>query len=297
MGCFIAGPAAASTIELNLDSCLLFSDHIYYSDTRMFAIEEQMNFKKGMSLLYTDVISVANSQPAIGGGLPGAGAVKSQKRVFPIPISNFSVKNLFTCWNTGDYSGLATTAEIGTNSNKLFGKYALVNSPRSYDIQLRINDQLHYPQDLVSDSLKFSECEYVYGSPANIGCGMYSYNGSNNQDGGYTFYSNGSGFFPQTKTGGYTFWGPDGGPGINCARNLTGNNHFLGINVSNIYGDNNQDTIIIGQKPVEILVTWYVNSDGDLALNNITFAECVKMFSIDAGEVVITDQVRQLQAQ
>ena len=292
LGCFVGGPSATSTMELNLDTCLLFSDHLYYSDARMFQIEEQMNFKSGMSLLYTDVISVVNSQPKIGGALPGATVTKSNKRVFPIPISNYSVKNLFTCWNTSDYAGSAHTADTGTHSNRLFGKYAMLNSPRPYDIQIRINDQLHYPQDLVSDALKFSESEYVYGSPANLACGLYSYNGSNNGKNGFTFYGNNSGFFPSTSGANYTFWG-----GINCARNLTGNCHFLGVNVSNIYGDNNNDTIIIGQKPVELLVTWYANSDGDLDLNNITFAECVKMFSIDAGEVVITDQVRQLQAQ
>ena len=296
LGCFKDGPGAGSTVELNLDSCLLFSDHLYYSDTRMFQIEEQMNFKNGMSLLYTDVISVVNSQPKVG-SVPGAGATATIKKVFPIPISNFSVKNLFTCWNTTDYTGSTQTASTGTNSNKLLGKYALLNSPKPYHIQVRINDELHYPQDLVSDALKFSECEYVYGSPANLCCGMYSYNGSNSGTGGYNFQANNSGFFSQEVGTNYNFWGSTGGAGINVARNLTGCNHFLGINVSNMYGDNNQDTIIVGQKPVELLVDWFVNEDGDVALNNITFAECVKMFSLDSGEVIITDQVRHIQAQ
>ena len=299
IGCFTGAEGARAdanaTISLNLDSCLLYSDHLYYSDTRMFQIEESMNDQKGMALLYTDVISVVNSQPKLGSAA-SATTTNANKRIFQLPVSNYSIKNVFTCWNCPDYSSSdALKNSVGNFSNSLFGKYALLNSPRPYSLQLRINDELFFPQDLVSDSLKFSEAEYVYASPANLACGLYSFNGSNNGTAGYNFQANGSGFFPD-PTGGadanYTFWG-----GINTARNLTGNLHFAAVNVSNIYGDNNNDTILVQQKPIELLVTWYNNEDADLDLNNFSFMEVVKMFSLNAGEVVITDQVRQIQVQ
>ena len=297
IGCFIGADGARAdanaTMALNLDTCLLYSDHLYYSDTRMFQIEESMNDQKGMALLYTDVISVVSNQSALGGVAP-AGETKPNKRIFQLPVSNYSLKNIFTCFQCPDYSGASAgyKTKVGTYSNSLFGKYALLNSPRPYELQLRINDALHYPQNLVSDSLKFSECEYVYASPANLACGLYSYNGSNSGKDGYDFYANGSGFFPTAQDATYSFWG-----GISTAYNMTGNLHFTGINVSNIYGDNNNDTILVQQKPIELLTTWYINSDADLALNNYTFMEVVKMFSLNAGEVVINDHVRQLQVQ
>ncbi len=292
LACFTAGPGANATAQLVLDKCLLFSDHLYYTDTRMFEIEESMNANKGMALLYTDLISVVNNQPAFAAGT--ATTTTSQNFIFQIPISNYSVKNLFTCWNCKDYSGLqgALPAEIGAFSNKLLGKYALMNSVRPYEINVRINDELHYPQKLISNALKFNECEYCYGSPPCLSAGIYSFNGSNNGAGGFVFQDNNSGFFANEVGINYKFYS-----NIHLARNLTGSLHFLGINVSNMYGDDNRDTILVNQKPVELDVTWFNNADSNLELNNFTFAEVVKMFSMKDGEIVIQDQVNQIQVQ
>ena len=292
LACFTSGPNAGATAELVLDKCLLFSDHLYYTDSRMFAIEESMNNSKGMALLYTDLISVVNNQPAFALGT--ATSTSSQNFVFQVPISNYSVKNIFTCWNCKDYGGLQGTlpTEIGIGSNKLFGKYALMNSVKPYEINVRVNDELHYPQKLISNALKFNESEYVYGSPPCLSAGLYSFNGSNNNTAGYSFQDNDSGFFSNKNDANYSFFN-----GIHLARNLTGSLHFLGINLSNFYGDSNKDSILINQKPVELDITWYNNADSALEYNNFTFAEVVKMFSLNSGEVVIQDQVNQVQIQ
>ncbi len=305
-----ARASATSTAALVKDTCLLFSDHLYYTDTRMFQIEESMNASKGMALLYTDLISVNNFQPKLTvaeGGTPAAGTTTPKKLNFQIPVSNYSLKNIFTCWNCIDYTGLNATAVnpttgltdvnlpqiIGAFSNSLYGKYGLVNSPRPYDIQIRVNDELHFPQDLISNALKFNECEYVYGSPVNLACGLYSFNGSNSgvASDGYQFKANLCGFFPDNPVD-YNFWG-----GIQLDRNLTAFQHFLGINLSTVYGDSNQDSILVNQKPMELLVNWYYNNDMNCDLHNITFCEVVKMFSMKDGQVVIQDHVTQLQRQ
>ena len=157
---------------------------------------------------------------------------------------------------------------------------------------MRINDELFYPQPIVSNALKYNETGYTYNSPLNLCCGMYSYNGSNSGTAGYDLAANNSGFFP-TNTN-FTFFG-----GINQLLNLTGNCHSLGINVSNTLGDSDAPgaSILVNQKPIELIVTWFNNPDSNLAYQNITFCEVLKMLSIKDGQVQIQDQIRTLQAQ
>ena len=112
--------------------CVAFADYLYYTDERMFEIEESMNDDKGMSLIYTDLIQVVNSQPSIVN--PGAGNIGNVNFVFQVPVSNYQVKNMFIAWSpNGNLHASAsdTTSQHPANqafSNAVFGKYSMMNS-------------------------------------------------------------------------------------------------------------------------------------------------------------------------
>tara|TARA_R100000353_G_scaffold176011_1_gene148273 strand:- start:1740 stop:3326 length:1587 start_codon:yes stop_codon:yes gene_type:complete len=289
--------SAHGGVRLITEELLLFADYLYYTDERMFQVEESMNDEKGMSMIYTDLIQVVNAQPALA-PTPGAGNLGNVNFNFQVPVSNYQVKNLFICWNpNGDLnaSGSDPTSRHPANqafSNAVFGKYAMMNSVKPYNIQCRVNDELVFPQPLVNDPLKAQESGYVYGSPVQIHTGMYSRNGTTTETG---VYSQSASYYPESANGAnnkYNFCG-----GMNLRNMMTNNFHFLGINLSTLYGDSNRDAELISQKPIEITGQFPVNDTTNINYNNYVFCEITKLFSLKAGNVVIRDGVNQLQRQ
>ena len=287
---------AGQSAELVLDELLLFADYLYYTDERMFEIEESMNDDKGMSLIYTDLIQVVNAQPSIVN--PGAGNLGNANFAFQVPVSNYQVKNMFIAWIPN--GNLQTSASDPTSrhpanqafSNAVFGKYAMMNSVKPYTIQCRVNDELIFPQPLVNDPLKAQESSYVYGSPVNLHTGMYSRNGATLETG---VYSQTAPYYPASANGGtdnYNFCG-----GMNLEVMMTNNMHFLGLNLSTLYGDSNRDAELISQKPIEITGQFPVNDTTNINYNNYVFVEITKLFSLKSGNVVMRDGVNQLQRQ
>ena len=288
---------AGQSAELVLDELLLFADYLYYTDERMFEIEESMNDEKGMSMIYTDLIQVVNAQQALA-PTPGAGNLGNVNFNFQVPVSNYQVKNLFIAWNpNGNLHASASdpTSQHPANqafSNAVFGKYSMMNSVKPYNIQCRVNDELIFPQPLVNDPLKAQESSYVYGSPVNLHTGMYSRNGATLETG---VYSQTQAYYPESANGGtnnYNFCG-----GMNLRNMMTNNMHFLGLNLSTLYGDSNRDAELISQKPIEITGTFPVNDTTNINYNNYVFCEITKLFSLKSGNVVIRDGVNQLQRQ
>ena len=282
--------------ELVLDEALLFADYLYYTDERMFEVEESMNDDKGMSLIYTDLIQVVNSQQAIPP--PGAGNLGIVNFNFQVPVSNYQVKNMFIAWNpNGNLNASASdaTSQHPANqafSNAVFGKYAMMNSVKPYTIQCRVNDELIFPQPLVNDPLKAQESSFVYGSPVNIHTGMYSRNGATLETG---VYSQSAPYYPvsaNTGNGQYSFCN-----GMNLQNMMTNNMHFLGLNLSTLYGDSNRDSELISQKPIEITGQFPVNDTTNIEYNNYVFVEITKLFSLKGGNVLLRDGVNQMQRQ
>ncbi len=285
--------------ELILDELLFYPDYLYYTDERMFEIEESLNDDKGMSLIYTDLIQIVNAQQPQN-PTPGAGVIANIPFNFQVPVSNYQVKNMFLVWNpVGNLSTSATdtTSQHPTDqgfSNAVFGKYAMVNSVKPYSIQCRVNNELIFPQELVNDPLKAQESASVYGSPVNLHCGLYSRNGATLEQ---TIYNqnNSAIYYPQsdnTAISAYKFCG-----GMNLRNMLTNNMHFLGINLSTLYGDSNKDAELISQKAIEVYGTFPVNDTTNVLYNNYAFVEVTKLFSLKAGNVVTRDGINKLQMQ
>ena len=84
---------------------------------------------------------------------------------------------------------------------------------------------------------------------------------------------------------------------MNLRNMMTNNMHFLGLNLSTLYGDSNRDSELISQKPIEITGQFPVNDTTNILYNNYAFVEITKLFSLKGGNVITRDGVNQLQMQ
>jgi len=288
--------AVGSTAVIIPETLLFYADYLYYTDERMFAIEESMNASKGMAKVYTDVIQVVNQQEAVTPA-PGAATTVDKPFNFQIPVSNYQVKNVFLGWNPNGAlnGGAGDVFPAGSSTyNSLLGQYALMNSVKPYNVTMRVNDELIFPQPLVNDPLKAAESSYVYGSPVNLHTGIYSRNGSTLQTNNFALDAN-SKYYPTSSAAAGTEFSAYGG--MNMATQLTGNFHFLGVNLSTLYGDSDRDTELINQKPIEVIGAYPVNDTTNINYNNYAFVEVTKLFAVKNGNVELYDSVNQIQVQ
>lgn len=281
------------TANIISETFLFYADYLYYTDERMFAIEESLNANKGMAKIYTDMIQIVNLQDTVG-GTTNTNIIEKPFN-FQIPVSNYQVKNVFLCWNPieslGDGSGNTYPAGA-TLYNSLLGNYAMLNSVKPYSVQMRVNDELIFPQPLVSDALKAQEASYVYGSSVNLHTGLYSLNGCVLPTGNFSIADNATYYPIDGATSGFVAFG-----GMNLSTQLSKNMHFLGVNISTLYGDSDRDTELINQKPIEVFGNYPVNNTTNIKYNNYAFVEVTKLFAVKDGVVQLYDSVSQIQVQ
>ena len=277
------------TCSLVLNSCVMYVDTIYYANERMELIDRQVDATKGMSLNYTDVINNVASIPQVTpASLLGNNIVESEV-VHQIPLSGFAVKNLFWAYTTADRnspnSGGAFTPAPRFH-NPLFGKYSMLSTPKSDSWDIRVNDQLVYPETITNPALKACEARQVYNSPVYLHNALYSGDSYRTKAGKYPINPDALPFSDSVTSvaqgGTYRLF-----RGIN-ATELAGNQHFAGVNLSVMPGDANDDTIFVNQKPIEVLHRKFpVNEDTNYNYSVRYFAEVVKRFALKNGSVVI----------
>ncbi len=283
-----AGVAQLGTCTLVKDTCLLYMDTITYANERMEQVAEAVNAKSGMFLDYTDVIQNVAAMPTVPPPPAAAGQPMTiQQKTDQVPLSGFRVKNLFWGYNVLDYS--FTTSAGTTNPgnfrffNPLLGKYALNAYTEDDTWDIRVNDRLIFPQPIKSTTMKVTEAENVYGSPVYLNQALYSFAAETTKGADFPIPATSSllpdaGVYPH-------FWGE----GRISA--LRGGLNFSAVNLSHGWGDDNDDTVLIDQKPIEIQHRALpVNQSTNFQRNAHYFAEVVKRFGIMDGKVQVFQQ-------
>jgi len=287
--------------NLVLDSCLLYQDTIYYSDERRELEAEKVNASKGLYTSYSDVISNVASHPvapSVAAALPTSHMTILQKTDL-IPLSGFRAKNLFWAetvadWtsNPGGHTPIVPATYV--NYNSLLGVYALVAYHDNPTVDLRVNDVLSFPTPLTSQSVKAAEAENCYGSPVWLSQALWSYNPITNKVANAAAVPPITGDHPVQplakllpSNDQYPIWG-GGARGFMSLDALQGNLSFNGINLSHGWGNDNDDFVLVGAKPLEVI-------HSSLPVNQISnynrtcryYSEVVKGFGILGGKVDI----------
>ena len=281
-----------ATCSLVKSSCLLYQDLIYYVNERMEEIASAVNAKDGFLLDYTDVIqNVAHHANAGGGAGINIGLETNMtinNKTDQVPLSGFRCKNLFFAETVPEYHTITNnpvTAPPATYRyfNQFLGKYALWAYHEDSTWDLRVNDILTFPQPVKSATLKAAEAENVYGSPVWLNQAQYSYNPVTTKSGLFPTPATSSLFPLQAEL---EVWGKH----MN-ANWLQGSQHFSAINLSHGWGDDNDDSILLGQKPLEVLhSSMPVNSSSNYNRTMYYYAEVVKRFGVKDGQAVVYQQ-------
>lgn len=276
--------AAASLVK---ESCLLYMDTITYANERMELIAASMNAKEGIFLDYTDVIQNVASIPAITGIANNATQMTTQSKTHQVPLSGFQVKNLFWGYVVPEFTTLTTPATAAPTTyryyNQLLGKYSLLAYKKDDSWDVRVNDTLIFPQSVESATQKATEANNVYGSRVWLNQGMYSKNPIAEKSGVYNVPSRNA-LFPTAAE--YKLFG-----GHCSARNLEGTQHFAAVNLSHGWGDDNDDAILIDQKPIEVIHNSLpVSPTDNFPRNTYYYSEVVKRLGVMDGKVQVFQQ-------
>ena len=275
------GTEVLGDCKLVKDSCLLYCDHIYYENERMEDVARSVNAKEGLYLNYTDVVGNVASHEAASAASVASGLF-SPSKIDQVPLSGFRVKNLFWGETVNEWTSIQTPPDVPTNYryyNQLMGKYALLAYRKDPSVDLRVNDQLAFPQPLISSTQKATEAENVYASPVMLNQALWSYNALVDKSGEYLENTLARLLPPSSD---FELWGK-------CsAYQATGKQSFTAINLSHGYGDDDDDSIVQGIKPIEVLHNSLPRSKIDNYNRTCRyFAEVVKGFGIQDGAAVV----------
>ncbi len=271
------------------ESCLMYVDTIYYANERMEDIDRQTDATKGMALKYTDIISNVAS---MGDQVPivaGTNTLRETEVIHQLPLSGFSVKNVFWCFNAPARSSLTNGGQQKSSPefyNPFYGKYGMLATPKSSTFDIRVNDSLVFPEPITNPALKATEASLVYNSPVYLHTALYSRDSYTAKTGEFADQPNAlpiSSSVADIAGGGtYRLFG-----GLNGTE-LLGGQHFEAVNLSTMPGDANDDSIYINQKPIEVLHRKFAtNQHTNFRYNAYYFAEVVKGFALKNGNVVI----------
>jgi len=290
-----AGPPVVTGEKLGAcklvkESCLLYLDCIYYENERMEREAERVNASQGMFLDYSDLIQNVSNLPFNSAVQALSTDLFSSSKIDQIPVSGFQVKNLMWGYNVADWTtyhaGVAVPPTTNKFYNEWYGKYALVAFRKDDTFQMRVNDLLQFPEPVTSSTHKAAEAESTFGAPVWLNQGVWSYNPVVTKSGLYPVDVKAS-LFPPAYGGGVgemKVWGSH----MDMQKYVQGQQSFNSINLSNSWGDSNNDAILINQKPIEVLHTGLSVSPTD-NYNRTTyyFANVVKRFGIQGGKAVV----------
>lgn len=272
-------------------TCLLYLDCIYYENEMMERQAEAVNASQGLFLDYSDLIQNVSALPYNTNPTALSTELFTTQKVDQIPLSGFQVKNLMWGYNVADWTTYKSNAAVipATNKyyNEWYGKYALVSFRKDDTVQMRVNDLLQFPEPITSSTHKAAEAESTFGAPVWLNQGVWSYNPTVTKSGLYPVDSKAS-LFPSTYGGGgageMKVWGSH----MDMEKYVQGQQSFTSINLSNSWGDANNDAVLINGKPIEVLHTGLSVSPTD-NYNRTTYyyASVVKRFGIQDGKAIV----------
>lgn len=269
-----------TSLTLDLNSVRMYVDRHYFESDRMAATAERLNSTKGRMLNFTDVVTTTASIPqGPSSSAPAANTIKTTSYTNQVSVSGMRVKNLRWCYTVHDFSTMkqaGPTPLTPRYSRDFTGRYTMMATPKSDAWNIRVNDLLVYNTTVSNAAFKARELESVHGSPVALFTGLYSYDAMSKKEQNYGVKTH---LFP--ATGSYSLAG-----GLEL-RHLEGSQHFAGSNLSTAYGDAADDSVLVGQKPIDVNHQFPVNEDTNFAYQVRYFAETVKRFAMRDGLVEV----------
>jgi hypothetical protein len=220
------GNALVVGAELNID--LIFYDDPIGQPTTMD--EMRGFFQSGERLVFTDNAFIQSTQPAAA----GAGEVANNVL---LGLDRQVVRHILMATPIlNDYSAPANS----TAGNGLLGQYCSKGSQVKNTLQLNINNQPVYPNELDGDNKLFNQLSQVFPTPFKVNSAMSSWVGQVD--------ANGAPVATSYRITDKTLYG-------HPQTILIGEGHYYGINLSKTYRNVANAGTSIGRQPVELVLT------------------------------------------
>jgi len=268
-----AGRDRSTALTLDVDSVKMFIDRHYYDEDTMMERAESLNSSKGMSLRYVDVVTTTaaiNSTTPV----PAAGVTQTQTLTNQIAVSGMRVQNIKWCYTVADYTSNAVSL-VPRYSQDFTGRNTMKSTMQDDTWNIRVNDMLYYNTDVQNPAFKCSELESIYASPVALFTGLYSMNAMTEKSGAFPVKTS---LFPTTAE--YSLDDLD-------QQQLAGSHHFAGANLSVAYGNASDDSVLIGQKPIEVIHKFPITRSTNYNYVVRYFTEVVKSMALKDGLVEV----------
>jgi len=277
----IAPPATVAFVAGNnivQASCKLAVDLIYYEDqigvpNPMLRIQAELD--KGVTLVYTDYLTILGSVPSPG----NVASPVTQARSMLLGLDNETVRNLTIAQPRQPADG----TDYG---NQILGNYESCAFPLGQEMQVTINNENIFPSPLNNDAKFYNEISQIFDTPIKINRGLYSAVGQVDPTTGI-IDGNARAFGDTRSIRGIT------------NQMLQYKLQYLGVNLAKDADENYMGNgIQIGRQPVQILLTKIRGgTDDQISLvapftyanyRIICFAEVERIMTIRGGNLMIS---------
>ena len=253
------GNANVVNPELNID--LIFYDDPIGQPTTMD--EMAKFFESGERLVFTDNTFVQSTQPAVGG--PGT----STTNVL-LGLDHQVVRHILMATTIlNDYAGPPNTA-----GNSLLGQYCSMGSRLKNTLQININNQPVFPNELDQDNKIFNQLSQVFPTPFKVNSAMSSFVGQVDT-------ANGNIVLTQRRITDKTFQ-------LTEYNRLIGEAHYYGVNLSKTHQNVLNAGTSIGRQPVELIFGDTKVAEDLAGRQLLIWANCERMLSIVKGKINVS---------
>ncbi len=260
--CCIPDGQAENNCSVNLDSVKFLADYLTYDDERMDETAKLVMSDAGMTIPYEDVITTIADYPKLGTDPTGTNVVQ-QNLIRDLGLSGMNVRSIVLSMNSQEDDA----------SNVLLGKYKseAFNVPDT--LQVRVNDRQHFPRPVQSESQKEYQLSQVFSTDLSILNAEYSLDMS--------VAKTGKNAITNEMLTASTLEG-------HAQTELTGKQHYEGVDLSVGFSNAPGTGVQVGQKPVQVLHTLNRTADTNDDRKVRYFSLVERTMNIKAGMVQVS---------
>ena len=263
------------TLHLDLE----FYDDPIGSPSTMDKLKEILD--RGEKLVFTDNAFIISQQGARANG------VRSTTSVL-LGLDHQVVRHLFLSTpHQQDYS----TPANNTNGMALLGDYYSQGSTINNTLQLNINSQPVYPNELNSDNKIFNQLSQVYQTPFKANAATTSFFGQVNNDGFGVVPGGANGVLDLNaiRITNKTLEGISTCGDVTTSKTeLMGNAHYYGINLAKDYSNKLGTGTSISRVPVELVYSDVGATTFIDAKRLLIWANCERVMTIVGGKIMVS---------
>lgn len=256
------GGAYAGSVNVDVSpvNVQFLADYLTYDDATMEETAKMVMSETGMVLPYEDLLLTTATIPAgAGGAAPTQQSITSE-----IAVANRSVRSILLHQSTEAESRLLGRGYASPANNV----------PESYNI--RVNDSLVYSRPIQREAQKYNQLSQVFNADLNVNVAEYSLDPLTDKQS-----ANGDNAVNNNILSTNTYQG-------HSARDLQGQQHFVGVDMSTSPFNITGTGTAIGQKPIQFQINYFNSAINNPARTLRYYSLVERQFTLKNGVVFVS---------